>query len=190
MAVAGSQDEQAFVTAVGRRLLGRFGEKNLIESHGDAVRNLNWKCVPSRLHRTLHGERIHTTNNSGSYFLVTRLSEDQRIFFHSEKNPHPTNERVVVLAEPIRGDPNREAIRGTYHNLDENSYHDPQSCFSICPKSVWPPCVRNTSRRIAQAESLAVLGLALVLPAASGTNFRSAASTRGPLARAHFAPRT
>ena len=119
MAVAGSQDEQAFVTAVGRRLLGRFGEKNLIESHGDAVRNLNWKCVPSRLHRTLHGERIHTTNNSGSYFLVTRLSEDQRIFFHSEKNPHPTNERVVVLAEPIRGDPDREAIRGTYPNLDE-----------------------------------------------------------------------
>jgi hypothetical protein len=69
MAVAGSQDEQAFVTAVGRRLLGRFGEKNLIESHGDAVRNLNWKCVPSRLHRTLHGERIHTPNNSEIAFF-------------------------------------------------------------------------------------------------------------------------
>ena len=66
MALAGSQDEQAFVTAVGRRGSAIVLAKRI---DGDAVRNLNWKCVPSRLHRTLHGEQIHTPNNSEIAFF-------------------------------------------------------------------------------------------------------------------------
>ena len=153
------------------------------ESHGDAVRNLNWKCVPSRLHRTLHGERILPLITRKSPFLRIR------IFSTAEKNPSH------ITSTTTRGRVGRTDSRREILTLKPYAGHTQISTKTrpTIRSRVFLFAQNQTSRRTLETrpdESLAVLGLALVLPAASGTNFRSAASTRGPLARAHFAPQT